>query len=446
MTSGRTRAVAKRLGLPQPAVLRRTDPESVDVPLTPGPVVVLAPPGADDDATVLARAIAAWGGDVHREPIPARPVGAVVVVLTHLARPADLAEPALGLAVVLRALAPSGRVIVVARPAGAEDPVELAAARQAVDGFMRSVAHELRFGATGNAILLGAGVPAGAPGALGALRFLLSARSAFVSGQPIHVGSAAGSLPGDWTRPLDGSLAVVTGAARGIGAAIARVLARDGARVIGIDVPAAGERLAALANEIGGTALQMDITAPEACDRLVDHALHRSGRLGVVVHNAGIIRDRLLVHMSRERWAEVLAVNLEAQLRITAALLAADALADDARLVHLASTSGIAGNRGQTNYAASKAGVIGMTRALARDLAAAGRGTTANAVAPGFIETDMTARVPPIPRELARRASTLRQGGQPVDVGEAVAFLASPQAGGITGQVLRVCGQNLSGA
>jgi 3-oxoacyl-[acyl-carrier protein] reductase len=446
VTTGRTRAVAKRLGLPQPVILRRTDPASVDDPRAPGPVVVLAPPRADADAAVLARAATAWRANVQREAPPGTAVGAVVLVLTHVERPADLAESALALAPALRALAPGGRVVVVARPAGPDDGAELAAARQAVDGFMRSVAHELRFGATGNAILLGPDVPADAPSVLGALRFLLSARSAFVSGQPVLVGSAAGTPPGDWSRPLVGRLAVVTGAARGIGAAIARVLARDGARVIGVDVPAAGERLAALANEVGGTALQMDITAPDASDRLLDHVLRRTGQIDVVVHNAGITRDRLLVHMSRERWDAVLAVNLEAQLRINAAVLGADALAPEGRLVHLASTSGIAGNRGQTNYAASKAGVIGMTRALARDVARAGRGATANAVAPGFIETDMTARIPAVPRELARRASTLRQGGQPVDVAEAVAFLASPQAGGVSGQVLRVCGQNLSGA
>lgn len=446
VSSGRTEVLARRLGLPRPAVLRRTDPESVDVPLAPGPVVVLAPPAADDDADVLAGAVAGWGATVVREVAPGAPVGAVVLVLTHVTHPADLAEPSLALAAALRALVPSGRVVVVARQVGAEDDVDVAAARQGVEGLVRSVAKELRHGATGNAVLLGPDVPPGAPGALGALRFLLSARSAFVSGQPLLVGTAAGHPPDDWTRSLDGRLALVTGAARGIGAAIARVLSREGARVIAVDVPAAGEPLAALANEIAGTALQMDITADDATDRLLDHVLLRAGRLDVVVHNAGIIRDRLLVHMSRERWNDVMAVNLVAQLRINAALIGADALGAEARLVSLASTSGIAGNRGQTNYAASKAGVIGMTRALARDLARAGRGATANAVAPGFIETDMTARVPAIPREMARRASTLRQGGLPVDVAEAVAFLSSPQAGGINGQVLRVCGQNLTGA
>jgi 3-oxoacyl-[acyl-carrier protein] reductase len=440
--SGLGRTVASRLGLPQPARLRRTDPASVDVPLVPGPVLVVA---ADDDesraaAEVVSAHLRAWGADLGDT---ASGLGGVVLVLTGVDHPDALAEPILAAGATLRRLAPGGRVLTLSRASTWTVDPELAAAREAIDGIVRSVAKELRGGATGNGIVLAAGVGAEAPSVRGALRFLLSARSAFVSGQLLLVGSEHGEAPADWTRPLEGRVAVVTGAARGIGAAISRVLARDGAHVVAVDLPASGEALAAVANEVAGTAVQLDITAPDATERLLGHVLPRYDQLDIVIHNAGTLRDKLLVNMSREKWDLVLGVNLGAQLRINEELLAADCLGARARLVSLASTSGIAGNRGQTNYAASKAGIIGMTRALEPILAE--RGGTANAVAPGFIETDMTATIPPLAREVARRANSLRQPGLPVDVAEAIAFLASPQAGGINGQTLRVCGQYVFG-
>jgi 3-oxoacyl-[acyl-carrier protein] reductase len=241
---------------------------------------------------------------------------------------------------------------------------------------------------------------------------------------------------------------VVTGAARGIGAAIAEVFARDGADVVCVDIPAAGDALAQVANRVGGSALQLDITAPDAGERIAARVAQRHGRrLDAIVHNAGITRDRLLVNTDAERWAGVLAVNLEAQLRINDVLLdpARDGgLADGGRIVSVSSTSGIAGNRGQANYAASKAGVIGLVQALSAQVAE--RGITVNAVAPGFIETEMTARIPLGTREVGRRINSLSQGGQPVDVAEAIAWFAQPANTGVTGQVLRVCGQSLIGA
>jgi len=287
-----------------------------------------------------------------------------------------------------------------------------------------------------------------APGAEGnieaTLRFLLSARSAYVDGQAIVVGEGAAAAPEDWERPLAGKVALVTGAARGIGAAIAEVLARDGAHVICLDVPAMGDDLAATANGVHGTALQLDIAAEHAPAALVDHVGERHGGVDVVVHNAGITRDKTLARMNGDQWDAVLAVNLIAQERLTAALLEADLLRPGGRIVCVSSIGGIAGNRGQTNYATSKAGVIGLVDALAPELAK--RQASINAVAPGFIETRMTAAMPLATREAGRRMNSLSQGGRPVDVAETVAWLASPGSGGVNGTVVRVCGQSLIGA
>lgn len=442
VNSGVTASLAKRLGLPRPAVLRR---HRAGDPLVPEPVLVVNDAGSAPDADALADALVDWGLDVRRHGTREDRFGAVVLVLTSVSSPADLRDPTLAVGATLRGLARGGRVVTVSRPAsGAGADARHAAARRGAEGIVRSLAKELRGGATGNGILVSDGVDLTAASVLGALRFLLSGRSAFVDGQLLAVTSAAGSLPADWDRPLAGQVAVVTGAAQGIGAAIARTLARDGARVVAVDVPASGDALAAVANEIHGSALQLDVTADDAAARLIDHVATRHGRLDVVVHNAGITRDKLLANMNAEKWDPVLGVNVLAPLRITETLLDSDALGPTPRVIGVSSTSGIAGNRGQTNYAASKAGVIGMVHAWAPELAS--RGGTINAVAPGFIETQITARMPTLTRQVARRLNSLQQGGQPVDVAEAIAFLASPQAGGINGEVLRVCGQNMVGA
>jgi 3-oxoacyl-[acyl-carrier protein] reductase len=325
--------------------------------------------------------------------------------------------------------------------------VAQAAARQALDGLVRSIGKELLNGSTANLLY----VPAGAEGSLASpLRFFLSGRSAYVDGQPITLAAADVPTGEDPEKPLAGKVAVVTGAARGIGASIARVLGRDGAHVVAVDIPAAGQALADVANEVGGTAFQLDITAADAAQRLIEHLKERhsgggDGCVDVVVHNAGITRDKLLVNMDADRWNSVLAVNLQAQLDITQALLDDDGVLNPgARVVCVSSQSGIAGNRGQTNYAASKAGVIGMVRAWAP--AFAERGATINAVAPGFIVTEMTAKMPFGTREVGSRINSLQQGGLPVDVAETIAWLSQPSAAGVNGQVVRVCGQSMLGA
>jgi 3-oxoacyl-[acyl-carrier protein] reductase len=438
VSRGIGRDVARKLGLPQPAVLRRYQPGQ---PLVPGPVLVQ---GSTEGAEEVAAALLSWDLDVRRHAVPREKLGAIVLVLDELGSPEDLEKPVLAAASSIRDLAQNARVVTVSGTASSAPHPAAAAARQGVDGLLRSLAKELRAGATANGILLADGVNPASPGALGALRFFLSGRSAFVDGQLLTVTSGAGKLPDEVEKPLAGKVAVVTGAARGIGAAIARTLHRDGATLVVVDIPAAGDHLAAVANEVRGTALQLDISREDAGQRIIDHAVGRHGRLDIVVHNAGITRDKLLANMDQARWKSVIGVNIAAQLRINDALLASEHFRRSPRIVSVASTSGIAGNRGQTNYAASKGGVIGMVRATAPLLA--GHGGSINAVAPGFIETEMTARIPFATREVARRLNSLQQGGQPGDVAEAIAFLASDAAGGISGEVLRVCGQNLVGA
>ncbi len=380
--------------------------------------------------------------DKGRDQAPAYPakIGAVLVDASQVATVDQLEQVRAVLRPAMRGLEPSGRVIIVAADPATASSVEQAAVRQALDGIMRSVGKELRAGATANLVQV---ADSTTPAQLGeVLQFLLSGRSAYVDGQPLVLADVA-------TTPApEGRIVVVTGAARGIGAAIARRFAADGARVVVVDVPMAGEALAGVANELHGTALQLDITVPDAGARIAEHVAQRYGegaRIGALVHCAGILRDRMLANLDEVRWASVLQVNLAAQLRMNEVLLdpsVAGGLADGARIVAVASTSGWAGNKGQTNYAASKAGVMGMVRALAPSVAE--RGIVVNGVAPGFIETDMTASIPVIDREIFRRSSSLLQGGKPADVAEAIVFLADPETP-MNGQVVRVCGQLIVG-
>jgi 3-oxoacyl-[acyl-carrier protein] reductase len=434
VSHGFGRTLSTKLGLPRPAILRRYDPAA---PLLPGPALIVTL-GKSRTGRAVRKAITDAGVEVADATM--NRYNAIVVDATGADRLTDLAALPKKIGDALKQLRPSGRVVVLGTAPGDEDEPETAAARQALDGLTRSLGKELRAGSTANLVLLSTET---APDAIeSTFRFLLSGRSAYVDGQVIRLDSAVATAPGDWAEPLDGKIALVTGAARGIGAAIAQTLARDGATVICADLPAAGEALARVANQIGGTTLQVDISCADAPARIADHLRDRFGGVDIVVHNAGITRDRLLANMKPEVWESVVDINLGAQLRINAALV--ELLRADGRIVCLSSTSGIAGNRGQTNYAASKAGIIGLVRASASSLAA--NGSTINAVAPGFIDTEMTARMPFATREVARRLNSLQQAGLPIDVAEAVAWLASPGAGAVTGQVLRVCGQNLVGA
>jgi 3-oxoacyl-[acyl-carrier protein] reductase len=241
--------------------------------------------------------------------------------------------------------------------------------------------------------------------------------------------------------------AIVTGAARGIGAATALRLAQDGLAVAVLDLDETAAKTTADAGAAAGgraIALGADVADPAAVDAAVARIVDELGPPTVLVNNAGITRDKLLANMDESRWDSVVAVNLLAPLRLTEGLIDNGSLGEGGRVVGLSSMAGIAGNRGQTNYAATKAGMIGLTDALSE--AYADKGITVNAVAPGFIETKMTEAIPLATREVGRRLNSLYQGGQPVDVAETIAYFASPASNAVTGNTIRVCGQAWLGA
>lgn len=434
--------LAGALGLPKPTDLRRYQPGA---PIASGPVL-LGGHGAAPLAVKIGAILATDNVQVVSEAGGHR-LGAVIVDLSEVRTPADLETARAVLAPGLKALGRHGRVIILGRPPfeGRSEDYALGAARRALEGISRSIGKEMRGGGTANLVH----VAEGADDAIeSTVRFLLSGRSAYVSGQVFTVGATgvtSAPLPASWDRPLDGKVVVVTGAARGIGSAIAEVMARDGAQVVCVDIPSAGDSLAKVANAISGTALQLDVTAPDAGERIVEHC-SRFGGIDVVVHNAGITRDKLLVNTDEARWASVLDVNLNSILRMNEVLLGNGGLRDGGHIVLVSSIAGISGNRGQSNYAASKAGVIGLVQTMAHDQSLIARGITVNAVAPGFIETEMTAKVPFATRELGRRLSSLGQGGLPVDVAETISFFSQDASAAVSGNVVRVCGQGLMGA
>lgn len=458
------KTVAKQVGLPKPVSLRRYVPGS---PVIEGKVLVGGAPSGRltgplmrvltdvgaDVATPLRADLRAAAADAGLDASPWTPkasvdhrYAALVFDATGIAESAQLEQLHAFFHPTIRQIKKCGRAIVLGTtPAAAKKPGERVAQR-ALEGFTRAMGKEIGRGATVQLLYV---EPGAEDQVAGTLRFFLSPRSAFVSGQVVRIGTGGGKTAGDfdWEQPLAGKVALVTGASRGIGAAIAATLARDGAHVVGLDVPALEDDLKAVAAGIGGSALALDITAEDAPKAIAAYLKKEHKGVDVVVHNAGITRDRTLGRMDADRWNAVIAVNLSSIERITDALISGGSRAvlnEGGRIVCVSSISGIAGNAGQTNYATSKAGVIGIVDAYAPLVAE--RGATINAVAPGFIETQMTAKVPLAIREAGRRMSSLSQGGLPVDVAETIAWFASPACGGLNGNVVRVCGQSLLGA
>ncbi|MBF4161017.1 3-oxoacyl-ACP reductase [Nocardioides acrostichi] len=429
--------LVKNLGLPSPMKLERYE---AGAPLVDGTVVVggtgrLAEslPGLLDTLGIASTEAPAEGEKYKGLVFDAS--GITTSEELHALR--DFFTP------LLRSLSTCPRVVVLGTPPELVEGGERVAQR-ALEGFTRSLGKEIGRGGTVQLVYVAEGAEAATTSTLA---FLLSPKSAYVSGQVVRIGaSGATTKPNpvaDWSRPLDGKVALVTGASRGIGEQIARVLHRDGATVVGLDVPQAASDLQALMKELDGDWLTLDISTKDAPQRIAQHLKEKHGGVDVVVHNAGITRDKKLANMKEDRWASVIAVNLTAPERITRELLAQKVVNRGGSIVGVASIAGIAGNVGQTNYAASKAGVIGLVDSLKDDMS---NGITINAVAPGFIITDMTAAVPLATREVGQRLNAMAQGGLPVDVAEAIAWYASPGSTAVNGNVVRVCGQMMLGA
>jgi 3-oxoacyl-[acyl-carrier protein] reductase len=238
---------------------------------------------------------------------------------------------------------------------------------------------------------------------------------------------------------LNGEIALVTGATRGIGAAIAERLARDGARVIGTATTAEGAaRISANLAPSGGRGLVLDVVKQDSIEAVIEDIEAKEGAVGILCNNAGITRDTLLLRMKEEDWDAVLDTNLASVFKLSKAVLRGMMKARKGRIVSITSVVGLTGNPGQANYAAAKAGILGFTKSLAREVGS--RGITVNAVAPGFIDTDMTRALAEAQRAALNTQIPLGRLGQPADIAAAVAFLCSPDGAYITGETLHVNG------
>ena len=409
--------VVKNLGLPNPPVLERWKEGD---PLVKGTVLIGSASGSTLgkrlNATLKASGITAVGVRADDKSYKA-----LVFDATGIPDTAGLADMQQFFTPALRSLASSGRLIVIGSLPEQATSETAPIAQRALEGFVRSAGKEIGGnGSTANLVYVGTG----AEDALGStLEFLLSPKSAFVSGQVIRLGLTdlvTADKVDDPSQPLAGKIALITGASRGLGAAMARTLHRDGASIVGLDVPQ-------LSSELDAKAIK-----------------DAHGRVDIVVHNAGITRDKRLKNMKTENWNLVIDISVGAPQRITAELLKQKLLGKGGRVIGISSIAGIAGNNGQTSYGTAKAGVIGFVNDLSKRVAK--DGITVNAIAPGFIETDMVKTMPLGIREAGRRLSSVSQGGLPIDVAEAIAWYANPGSSAISGNVVRVCGQALIGA
>lgn len=449
-TNKLTSRLAHAFGLPEPVLLARTAGGYTDAPFT-GLRVLYAETSGGYAMDAMLAGLRAQGAAPATTPsavdaaVDQSPIDIFVIDATgcHTVDAMRLLYSAFH--PLMRRLAINARVFIAAAdPAGTPDPVAAALARGA-EGFMRSLAKEL--GPRGIAVNLAWVGPDAVDRLAGPMRFFCGRQATYVTGQVVRITSGVPMAPAEaQLLVLAGKVALVTGAARGIGLAIAQRLKEEGARVVALDVPAAQAALDAACARYHFTPLAIDIAADGAAGQVTAFLQAQFGGVDIVVHNAGVTRDRRLANMKEPYWDQVMDINFGAVAALDAALAGGGVLRDHGRIICLSSISGIAGNVGQSNYAMSKAALIGYVAARARDAGLAARGVCINAVAPGFIETPMTKAMPFLLRELGRRANSLKQGGQPRDVAELVTFLGTPGASGISGQTIRACGQALIGA
>lgn len=427
--------LVKLLGLPSPVPLARNLSAYSAHPLSERRIAIF---GRGYAHFAIEQALLQGGA---KTAVNEGPLNGIVFDASGLNKSTDLNQIYQLLQGNLKRLLPNGRLLIVAQNPQHCEGIEAAAIARGLEGFIKSIGKEIgKRGATANLVYVQQNL-------LSTLQwpilFFMGERCTYVSGQAINLchGSAEIDVPND--QVLKGKTALVTGAARGIGAETAARLAQEGAKVICLDVPQAEEALNETSLAIGGLPFLLDISAKDS-DKLLAEFLRKQGGVDIVIHNAGITRDKTFANMPEHFWQQVMSVNLAAIMRINSTLLGENILQDNGRIVCLSSISGIAGNFGQSNYALSKAALIGYVEQLAGQLNA--RGITINAVAPGFIETPMTAQIPFMTREFGRRLNSLKQGGQPRDVAELICMLSSPGAFGISGNTVRVCGQALLGA
>lgn len=459
-----SRSILKNVGLPTPVSLQRyrsdeatyftgdlllgvsSDPEIIESilrNLKQSDARIFYPAAAPSSSIIIELAnelnVKVTGLDIS-EDMKSR-FDAIVFDATGFKSTQQLNELYLFFQPVIRNLRNNSRVLVIGRPHLSSKTAYQAATMRSLEGFSRSLAKEIgKKSATCQLLTVEKNAEANIDAAF---RFLLSTKSAYVNAQVFHVQKAQMIDYPNWHKPLSGKVAVVTGASRGIGEAIAKVLARDGARVMGIDIHQAERDLHRVMTTIDGEMLLADISSENAPELISEH-LKALGGADIIIHNAGITRDKTLANMPKHWWSSTIDINLSAEERINDELIAQGTINKGGRIICISSINGIAGQMGQTNYATSKAGVIGYVEYMSNKLTK--KQITINAAAPGFIETQMTDSIPFVTREVGRRLNSLSQGGKPIDVAETVAFFANPAANGVSGNIIRVCGQSLIGA